>query len=360
MSNRVTCDNCGGRVDVPAGHTRAKVRCPHCGYYTAVPPDLRGEASGGRPPADDDLVPDEPESSPGGSRPPPAKAKPTKTKAKKPVVVDPGPNLLEGTQDEDDEKPYAVPGDGTKKCPACRQELPIDATFCVHCGGDLAAGVKKKRTFTPIDRTWESIAGLPTRVKAFLGIQAVNALMVANVMATGGNAVAYLMVLFNVALQAFLVGTFDTLTVRRNSKGAGSMVKQWRVCFLPQPSFKVDWKRSHAVGIVAVHDPGLMEWGFLLMLLSTGAGQMAGWVLGHEINSPFMWLGTIFIVFPLALAPPALWYWYVIRPERFLVALTDEFGSTNDTVFRTTDRAVADEICGVIKDATGLWYRPVM
>src|SRR5438105_11523740 len=42
MANRVDCRNCGTGVSLPAGYARAKIRCPGCGHYAEVPPELRG------------------------------------------------------------------------------------------------------------------------------------------------------------------------------------------------------------------------------------------------------------------------------------------------------------------------------
>lgn len=359
MPNRVSCHNCGGLVDVPKGHSRPKVRCPHCGYYTNVPPDMRADPDAEpeeekpivRPDPDDDddaiptILPEDRIEQPD---PPPRKKK------KKPAVEVPA--LLEGTQDEDDDKPYAVPGDQEQKpCPACGKPLPFSASFCVHCGGDLSAGTKKKRKFEPIDQTWESTAPLHLRLNAFLGIQFLNLLMILNMLFTSGyNGVAFGMVFFNVLMQAFLVGTFDKVSVKRTSKGATTVTKQWRVCFLPQPVSKIDWKKSHGIGVVAYHDPMLIDWGFLLLLLSAGLGQMAGYLLsdGHKIG--------MLIVFPLAFLPPAAWYWFVIRPDRFNVTITDEYGGSNEILYRTTNREQAEEVCRVLADATGLWFKPVL
>ena len=41
-----------------------------------------------------------------------------------PRESDLGPPLLEGTQEEDDDRPYTVPGDGTKKCPGMPRPHP--------------------------------------------------------------------------------------------------------------------------------------------------------------------------------------------------------------------------------------------
>lgn len=351
--NRVDCHNCGGRVEVPAGHTRPKIRCTHCGYYAVVPAAMRAD-----PEAEDDELPtvlpesaeeDDEEEAP---RPKPKPAKKGKKKAAPAAEVTP---LLAGTQ-EDDDLPYAVPGDAeTKPCPACGKPLPIAATFCVHCGGDLSAGVKKKRKFQPIDRKWESTATLLRRLQAFGAIQVLNLFMLVNMLVSSGyNGVAFGMVFFNVLMQAFLVGTYDAVTVKRTSKGAATITRQWRVCFLPQPVMTVDWKKSHGIGVVAYHEPMVVDWGFFLFLLAAGLGQFAGYLLGggHPVG--------LLIVFPLAVLPPAAWYWFVIRPDRFNVSLTDEYGGTNEILFRCTDREQADDVCRVFADATGLWYKAVL
>jgi len=41
MADRIICGNCGGKVPIPAEHTKAKIRCGHCGYYAEVPEAMR-------------------------------------------------------------------------------------------------------------------------------------------------------------------------------------------------------------------------------------------------------------------------------------------------------------------------------
>jgi hypothetical protein len=358
--NRVVCNTCGGKVDVPPGHTRAKIRCINCGYYADVPPELR------RQPDDEPAFPEETPSArrtPSLASDPDPLLQPAPTRLKtsaKQTDSTAIPPLLEGTQDDDDDRPYTVPGDPTKKCPACRKELPRGAEFCIHCGADLTAGQKKKREYQPVDRTWESVASLSLRIKAFLVIQVANVLMVVNILATGYNSVAIGTVAFNVFLQAFLLGTYDTLRVRRNVKGAAKIIKQWRICFLPQPTITINWKKSHGVGIVAIHNPGCLEYALLLIILFFGFGQMSGWILSREIDSMYMWLVTALFVFPVSFAPAAAWYWFAICPERFLITLCDEYGSTDDVLFRTTHRQTAEEVCETTAETTGLMYRKVM
>jgi len=88
--------------------------------------------------------------------------------------------------------------------------------------------------------------------------------------------------------------------------------------------------RIEGVGIIATHNPGVFEWGTFLYLLLLG------------------------------IVPGILFYIFVIRPERYEVALCDVHGGTDMIIFHTTKREQADEICRTLSDATGLYYKPVM
>ncbi|MGL6095779.1 MAG: hypothetical protein ACRC7O_08305, partial [Fimbriiglobus sp.] len=305
MAGRVTCQNCGGRVDLPDGHYKSKIRCPHCGYYAEVPPEARSAAT---------------------ATPAVPKAKPVAAVAAKPVVravpaIDPrdkrprfetdgprGAPLLEGTED-DDGKPYAVPGTGTVPCPHCRGELPLGATLCVHCGKDIGTGAKVKREFQPIHRTWEEGWPGAFRAKVLAGVTLADVLLVGITVATGGVNLcsATFMLTFQIALQAFLLGTFDALTVRRTAKGQATLTRNRRIAFTPIKPEKLSWKDSHAVGIVATHDPGF-----------------------------FSWLICAYL-FLLGVVPGVVFYWVFIRPERFTVTVCDVHGGTDDVIFRCTD-----------------------
>jgi hypothetical protein len=304
--SRLLCPGCGERVSVPEGHSRAKLRCVGCGYYIEVPAEMRslGEVVAAAPTAA-------------------AKAPAKKEKA-------PPPPLLVGTQDEDDDQPYSVPGDELKKCQHCYREIPYDATFCTLCGTDFASGRKAKKEFEPIDRSWEPRWDFDRRIKVFVGLQIINLLLVSLSGFAGGLGGVLTFLLVQGGLQAFLLGSYEKITVKRTAKGAATVLRTWRLAFIPRPPQKLDWKASQGVGIVAVHQPGIFDWLIFLDLLV-----------------------------PTVL-PGLLFYWYCIRPDRFHVSLCDVHGSTNEITFRTTDRDQTDEICRVISDATGLWYKPVL
>lgn len=333
----IVCGNCAGRIDLPAGFAKAKVRCPHCGYYAEVPVEQRGAA----------VPPVEERRTDGGD-------KPRRSPEKKPVArarrsVDPrdhrpqfeadepaGPPLLEGTRDHDDDQPYAVPGTGTRKCPHCRGELPLDASLCVHCGRDIASGERTTRSFQPILREWVEGWSFKSRVQLFGGAQVLNALIAVRILALGDEIGLYevfwtgVFIGIHVALQAFIIGSFDTLTLRRNQKGAATLTRLRRIGFVKVSDEKLNWKESHAIGIAATHGVGCFTWAVCVYLVLLGV------------------------------VPGLIFYWMVIHPERYEVVQCDVYGSTTGVVFRSTDREQADEAARVIADATGPLHKRVL
>ena len=413
MANRVDCRNCGAGVTLPSGYARAKIRCPGCGHYVEVPPELRGAAGEeevaptapppvARPRRAEPVVaqraapavPVEPvpkpkrdDDSDGGGEytfaepahsPPPFPARPTPAAGRKPREARPqadprdfrakfepddpdypgGAPLLKGTREESDDEvlPYTVPGSGLQKCPECRLELPLDATLCVHCGSDLATGEKAGRVFQPITAEWHE--GWPPllRIQIFVGFQIVNLIAAVLLMATGGAtfdaAGVVTMVMtqaFQIGLQAFLLGTYDTLQVKRTAKGSAAMTRVRRIGFFKLTPVKLPWKNSSMVGIAGA-DVGLFpKLLCLYFFLNSFFYALSAFV------SIFM-LGMAAIYFAVAVG----FYWVVLRPSRFEVNLCDVYGSTDEIAFRCESRDQAEEVCGVISEATGLHYRKVM
>ncbi|HVK19077.1 MAG TPA: hypothetical protein VM533_19250 [Fimbriiglobus sp.] len=372
MSDRVQCQNCGGRVNLPAGYSRAKIRCPGCGYYADVPPESRSASEAEPPPpAPARATPVRPDL-PAGEQyafadlpPKPVlarKAKPQPNPRDTRPFFDPdepgGKPLLEGTQEEHDDevRPYAVPGTGLKKCPHCRGDLPLDSAFCVHCGREITSGAKAVRSFQPINRTWHEGWAPFLRLQIFIGLQVVNAIAAVVLLATssqpvtdlGGLASLVLTNLFQIGMQAFLIGSYDTLTVKRTARGQATMQRTRRVAFFPFQPTKLPWKQSTNVGIAGA-DIGL----FPKLLCLYFALNGCFYVLTGVFYSPFM-LGLALIYFAVA----AGFYWVVLRPNRFEVNLCDVYGSTDEIAFRSQDRAEAEEVAKTIADATGLSYKP--
>lgn len=374
-SNRIPCPHCGGKIPIPMGHSRAKIRCGECGYYAEVPVAMRSTevavdelpviapAQAEKPRSrrdEDDEIPRPPpvarskpkrwEDEDDVPRPPPTeRSKPKKSVVKAtarenpnprdlrpefviPDGADMGPNLLEGSQEEHDDQavPYAVPGDGTKACKECHFRLPLDAEFCVHCGLDFTTKKKPKKRYQAIDREWEPRMNLQVRLQIFAGLQVLNVLIILTFRDNVGFMGAVVALAFQGGLQAFLIGSFEKIAVKRTEKGAATLTKTWRICFLPGAPVELNWKKSHALGVIHTHSLGFLEW------------------------LTFFYLLLLFVV------PGIVFYWLVIHPMRYQVVLCDVYGSVDDIIFRTTSDDQPDEICQVISTATGLMYRSTM
>jgi hypothetical protein len=359
--NKILCGNCGGKVKLPAGYAKAKIRCEHCGYYAEVPPDQRSAA-----PPEDDAPPSPPKSS--APQPPPSRRarldddageapppKPPPKKKDKPTQVrarsdprDPrpefvveegaGPPLIEGTQ-EDDDGPYTVHGTGLKKCPECREELPLDATFCVHCGGSLiddnSRPMKKKRTFTVIDETFVQGWSLKTRLILFAGVQVVNVLF--TLLAVAANdwkfdatsiVTGAFVTFMQIGLQAFILGSYDTVNVFRDERGRATLSRIRRIAFAPMRQAKIPWKQAAGVGRVATH---------------------AGTLLA--------WLTCLYLFCCLFFVPGILFWWFELRPNRQNVVLCDLYGGVEELVFQARDTDEADRVIEAVSEATTLTNR---
>ena len=312
---RVSCQTCGEKVALPAGYDRAKIRCPMCGYYVPVPTELRGQGAPEVP---------EPEAEPREDAPPP----PTRRKAKK---AKPAP-MLAGT-DDDDGQPYEVPADEAKPCPDCRSRIALDATFCTKCGYNLTTGERTRREeFQPVLREWESRWPLALRLQIFAGCQLINLLAVIVAIAVSGSVIfGFFTFLLQTALQAFVIGSYETIQVKRTSKGTATLTKIWRVGFFKLPPMKIPWKSSARLDVVGLHDVG-----------------------GAEI------ITLVYLFFCTACLPALVFWWFAVRPERFAVARCDIYGTTDELIFTTTIRDDAVEIARTIAECTGLIYKGVV
>jgi DNA-directed RNA polymerase subunit M/transcription elongation factor TFIIS len=320
----VACPGCGAAVVVPDDFSRAKIRCEDCGYYAPVPEKLRSRAA-----EPDDVPP----TSAADVPPRPGVARPVKARPKPRDASpddDAGPPLLRGSAEEED-VPYSVPGDGTKKCPECRKELAYSATFCVHCGTDLITGEKPKKKFKAYDKTWESRLSMQHRLMIFGGLSFVNMLFALAIASAENMLTALVFIVVQLGLQAFLLGTYETVSVKRTAKGKLTVAKFWRVFFLKQPTATIAWEEHQGIGVVATHEISAVDW-----------------------------ITLVYFIFCLGCVPAIIFYIAFLRPDRMKVAFCDIYGSTNLIVFHTTKREDADEIARLIADGGNLQFRPVL
>jgi hypothetical protein len=411
MSVKAFCTGCGQRQDVPPGYNKVKFRCAECGVIFELPPDIRElarnapaeeerpapaparakprvkqteadaaadllrepdqkqERKPSRPPSPTSKVNESPAAaSPprvgqSPARPPvarqakssfpsPAKKQPDKSRPPSPppedddivpvdeeeepvvaeeeepvVAEDEEPErevLIEGTE-EDDRNPYRVTGDiKTQLCPECHKAIDYRENFCVHCGFNLQTGEKKKRSFQPLNLVWENGWPFQKRLTAFFICQAINLVLVIGLMIVSDYTVSFVLLFMQIGLQAFLLGTFDTLTLKRNSKGKVTITKMWRYAFIPQKPQTIRWIDHEGLVIIQSNEPDMLSWGMVLILLGYGC------------------------------VPGILFWYFVIRPDKWDVSLALAHGSADVTLYHGLNEARAREIHAAVSDATGL------
>lgn len=216
-----------------------------------------------------------------------------------------GGNLLTGT-DDDDGQPYTVPGDP----------------------GDPGRAIKKAtpaRSLKPLTKTWDIGWPLRTRVRVFAALVALNLLaLFFSAILLDNFTVAPFTLLCATALLAFLVGTSDRIELNRNGKCQVRLTRTWRVAFYelkPQP---LRWSDYESVAVSQSYEPHFEDWTVLLILV------------------------------PYGLIPAVLWWWFVIRPERFHVILYKDHGFPETTLFRTQKEWLACQVAETVADVTGL------
>lgn len=333
MRSTLTCTACSTVLGIPkTGMPKDGLPCNWCGYVNQLAPEPEASTKARQPdleaeaPARQEHQPDTKAQSP--SAPARAKENPEPGHPIHNEAVEPKPAPHRWADDEDDNgQPYLLPHEEakTRLCSKCKKQIDLLAVVCVHCGFDESAGKKVERTFQAIDFEWESGWKKSTRLAIFLGFQALNFMSLVVGLASGGSLPASIFsIAFYIALQAFLLGTYDTGRIRRNKKGQTEITITWRVAFIPQPVKKVNWKENEGVAF------------------------------GHyDATSVFDWLMAVFLL-PFCLVPAILWWWYVIKPDRYFAALTRDHEYPETYLFRGMSELRAKEVVQIATDATGL------
>ena len=268
-----------------------------------------------------------PAKTPSKSKETPAPVK-TQAKSKEWTRVEPVPErevLIQGTEEEDF-NPYTVPGDAaTKRCPECEKKTALHDKVCAHCGYNFETGEKAVRTFQSLSYEWEG--GWPLQKRAFVVIALVVIDFVSLVALTiagvkGSTPIG--MMIFTVFLQAFLCGTYEKLSLSRTQKGKVTMKSQWRVAFVPRPPQTVKWKEYESVTIIHSNNAGFIDWAFGLIL------------------------------FLYAVVPGVLYWWFVLRPDKYSVMLCRDHGFPEIAIFRTLSEERAKEVRDTVCNVTTL------
>ncbi|HZV07207.1 MAG TPA: hypothetical protein VE999_19145 [Gemmataceae bacterium] len=382
----VICEGCGQRVPIPDGYRRNKIQCA-CGVICPVPESAREEAAAPaakqQPAALDEaerwLLEDAPSTPPSDRDPLPAPRIPpsvpadsgertAKSSSRKPAVAEmrfpcrrcrrmvrrqgecpdcdgfsPSEAEQEGKEpvwwpsvdepkgkedDEEDSSPYGVTGADDVKCPKCSFMLPPGSVLCVRCGFHLKKRKKVTRTYTPIERVWETNGSYRTRQAIFWICEAVfGAVGVLGVIQGEAKFGMFLVTFLGLtAMLAFLLGTFDRIHLTRDTRGRVQLIKTWRVCFFAQSPRSVD------------------VFGF--------EGIQSG---RHRPVSPWdAWIMYFLIVF--GLIPGLIWWYLVFYQITYHVSLTRDHGCPAYIVYSGWSEKKMKEIAYMLREASGLPY----
>ncbi len=346
MSVSTLCPGCGGRVEVADDFARARARCPQCGVMCDLPsrpakkPGPAKASAPAAPPtvaldamAEDVLLKDDAPAEAPPRRPAKAKAEPRERRpakgsvAPKLALPPPAPYAYDHSEDEDDSKPYFVPGlDEQRKCPGCSKMIPRDAVLCTGCGLDLRVGKKVVQEFEPVERVWRP--GLPAgaRVGLFVGVECVALpLMIWQAQVNEIGLFGWFFPWFVLTVMlAFMLGTYDRISLKRNKKGRVRLTKTWSVCFLPRPPLEID-----------VH-------------------AYAGLVYGQADETTAMEWITMFLLFGACVLPGLLFWYFAIFRATSQVALTKDHGNAAFILYRGGNQDMMLDIARTVRDVARL------
>jgi hypothetical protein len=395
MNASVLCHGCGQRVPVPEGHARPKIRCAACGVMCEVPAGARqapaptmtapnvestsaaSTAVTAAPPRTKKAVLTCPECgervrlapsqapicptcgtdliSPAAKVPADAIAPGPPPKQSAPVPSAPKP-LIVGSN-EDDDKPYTVPGDAvqTEPCPSCNKSLPRGAVVCVHCGFDQQTGEKTERVYEKIDKQWEP--GLPhaKRLGIFLVVEALAlAATLFWAFVSGEWGILLFAWSFGAALLAFVLGTYPRVNLRRNAKGRCFLTRTFYFAFIPRPTVAIPWRECE--GIVTGHlcEVDFWDWVIVVMILFYGI------VPGILAMMSYGIIPGVLVMLFCGIIPGVLWWIYIVAPGQFHAALTKDHGYPAVILYRGRNEALANEIAVTVSELTGLPYPPLV
>jgi hypothetical protein len=293
----IACQSCGELVRGPARKQRRSWRCPVCG--AAAPP-----------------------------RETAVKAAPTpRPAALRPEPV-PEPEI-ESSTNPDDSLPYPVGGGPVYRCPACHKILAPDAVVCTFCGLNLQTGEKAARTYERLQRSW--MPGLPPRTRwtIFLIVQA-GAVPLYGVMAwlEGGLISPLVAWLFLTVLGAFLLGTYDRITIARSERGKVRLTRQWRICFWARPERVISWRDYEGVVTGKTRETGCLDWFVMLFLL------------------------------PLGIIPSLVWWYLFIYRDLYFMALARDHGFPELVLYRGYRAEQAVNMATTLRDTMELpWHK---
>src|SRR5262249_10797305 len=126
-------------------------------------------------------------------------------------------------------------------------------------------------------------------------------------------------------LTAFLLGTFARTELTRNERGKVRLTQTWRIGFIPRSTQSI--RRSEYEGVASGKAPAPDFWDWFVLVILTLAGILPG----------------------------VLWWYFVIRPDSFYVALTRDHGFPERTLYWGWDERQAQDMARTLREVAFLF-----
>jgi hypothetical protein len=228
--------------------------------------------------------------------------------------------------DDEDDSPYLLSDKELPTCPKCQKDMVPGAVLCTSCGFNLRTRKKAKKTYEPIARSWVTDLTMPQRLMGLAAFQGLHIILagMSHIAFETGVAPFFVTWPLMAALALFVLGTYDTIDLVRDTRGRTTITIRWRFFFLPTLPQETHVRGFEGIVTGQWLDAGFLEWFVCLSLLPVG-------------------------VFP------AFLYWYLaIHKPFYHVALAQDHGHAAVYVYRGHSDAQMNDIAQTICDVTGL------
>jgi hypothetical protein len=122
----------------------------------------------------------------------------------------------------------------------------------------------------------------------------------------------------------FVLGTYDRITLMRDSRGRVKITKVWRFCFVPLQPVTTEVRGFEGITTGQWHDAGFLEWFVLASLL------------------------------PLGIIPSIIWWYNAIYKMHFHVALAMDHGHAEVYLYRGRSQEQMNDIADTVASVSGL------
>jgi hypothetical protein len=250
-----------------------------------------------------------------------------------PLSAEPSPRTLSMELDEkpiiaeevEDESPYDLSEPLGPRCPKCCYDMNRGDVVCLRCGFNLRTRKKAGRTYEPIDRAWDTDMSLAARLgwmAAGHGFHVFCAFLAYPATETFMPFIITWPLLAGLLL--FLLGTYDHIELKRDTKGRAKLTITWRALFVPLKPQVIDLRGYEGVVSGPWHQVGFLEWFVLFTLLIWG------------------------------LIPGLIWYYYAMHLQQFHASLCENHGQASVYIYRGRNQEQMNEIVNAVCEAANI------